>query len=228
MKKLALITLALTSAASVFAQGTVVFNNRVAGTLLTHIYAPLAGSASSKQSGNGSNDTPSGATSWAGYTLLGASLAGQYGAQSTMAALLAAPGANANLSSLQPATPLSTFRTGTAAGGISPQTATLGNVPPDAPLATLAVAAWDNSSGLYGTWAQASVAWLGGLIAAGISPTWNQDLIGGVINGAPNMISTSDPSQHLSSFNIYTVPEPASFALAGLGAAALMIFRRRK
>ena len=29
-------------------------------------------------------------------------------------------------------------------------------------------------------------------------------------------------------FNLYFVPEPSTFALAGLGAAALMIFRRRK
>jgi len=28
--------------------------------------------------------------------------------------------------------------------------------------------------------------------------------------------------------NLYTIPEPATFALAGLGAAALVIFRRRK
>lgn len=31
-----------------------------------------------------------------------------------------------------------------------------------------------------------------------------------------------------STFNIIPVPEPSSFALAGLGAAALLIFRRRK
>jgi hypothetical protein len=227
MKKLVLTAIALTSALSGFAQGTVVFNNRVAGTLLTHIYAPLAGAPTTKQTGNGSSDTPAGATSWAGYALLGAggtAEAGHY-----MAVLLSAPGANANASSLLPSVPSSTFRTGTAAGGIAPQTATLGNVLPDAAVATLALVAWDNTSGLYSTWAQASVAWNQGLIAAGMSPLWNQDLIGGVINGAPNMINSTDgANNHLSSFNIYTIPEPTSFALAGLGAAALMIFRRRK
>jgi len=226
MKKLVLTAIALTSALSGFAQGTVVFNNRVAGTLLTHIYAPLTGAPGTKQTGNGSSDTPAGAVSWTGYTLLGAggvAEAGHY-----MAVLLSAPGAGAQASSLLPSTPTTTFRTGTAAGGIAPSTATLANVLPDAAVATLAVAAWDNTSGLYSTWAQASIAWNNGLIAAGISPLWNQDLIGGVINGAPNMINSTDGSQHLSSFNIYTVPEPTSFALAGLGAAALMIFRRRK
>jgi len=35
-------------------------------------------------------------------------------------------------------------------------------------------------------------------------------------------------NQALSQFGVYSVPEPASFALAGLGAAAMLIFRRRK
>jgi len=226
MKKLVLTAIALTTALSGFAQGTVVFNNRVAGTLLTHIYLPLAGSQTTKQTGNGTSDTPPGATSWAGYALIGT--AGVPEAGHYMAVLLSAPGAGANPANLAPSLPSTTFRTGTAAGGIAPSTATLANVLPDAAVATLALAAWDNSSGLYSTWAQASVAWNAGLIAAGMSPLWNQDLIGGVINGAPNMINSTDGSQHLSSFNLYTIPEPTSFALAGLGAAALMIFRRRK
>jgi hypothetical protein len=32
----------------------------------------------------------------------------------------------------------------------------------------------------------------------------------------------------LERFNIYVVPEPSTFVLAGLGAAALMIIRRRR
>ena len=42
--------------------------------------------------------------------------------------------------------------------------------------------------------------------------------------------SVNTPAEHCSpgSFNLYMVPEPSTFALAGLGAAALMIFRRRK
>ncbi len=34
--------------------------------------------------------------------------------------------------------------------------------------------------------------------------------------------------ENFRSFNIYTVPEPSTFVLAGLGAASLLIFRRRK
>jgi hypothetical protein len=33
---------------------------------------------------------------------------------------------------------------------------------------------------------------------------------------------------YLDKIQVSTVPEPTSFALAGLGAAALLIFRRRK
>jgi len=227
MKRLILAAIALTCAVSAFAQGTVVFNNRVAGTLLTHIYLPQPGNSQLSFSGNGSNDTPTGARDWTAFGLIGASGTAQAGAY--MSVLLAAPGAGASVDTLVPSVPQTTFRTGTAAGGVAPQTATLGNVAPDSTIATLAVAAWDNTSGQYSTWALARTAWLNGLIAAGISPTWNQDKIGGVANPAPNLINSTDPTQHLSSFNIYfAVPEPSTFALAGLGAAALMIFRRRK
>src|SRR5438876_5634264 len=49
-----------------------------------------------------------------------------------------------------------------------------------------------------------------------------------------NLVSTTDPtiqsldSIHMAAFTVPTVPEPSTFALAGLGAAAMLIFRRRK
>jgi|SwirhirootsSR2_FD_contig_111_616744_length_1411_multi_3_in_0_out_0_2 hypothetical protein len=212
MKKLALATLALTCAASVFAQGTVTLNNRVVGAVVTHIYAPFAPGSSVHQIGNNSADTPTGTTDWTGYQFL--SGAGFF------AQLLAAPGNNQPEASLLPAVPTTTFRTGTAAGFIAGVTATVGNVPGDTTPATLQLVVWDNSSGLYSTWTQARQAWVNGLIAAGVSPTINLSQLGGT-STPPNLVG-------LQSFNIYFVPEPSTFALAGLGAASLLIFRRRK
>jgi len=211
MKKLALATLALTCAAGAFAQGTVAFNNRLTGTLITHVYAPLAGQQS--KIGNGSNDTPSSTTDWSGWTALSG---GTWFAQ-----LLAANGAGQAESSLSPQGATTTFRTGGAAGNVAVTTATLGNVPKDSAAATLELVAWDNSSGLYSTWAQASVAWAANLISAGKSGTFTVNAIGGDVNTPPALTG-------LQSFSLSSVPEPTSFALVGMGAAAMMIFRRRK
>src|SRR5437868_7364774 len=73
--------------------------------------------------------------------------------------LVGAPGSNAPESSLLPANPISTFRTGAAAGQLVPFVATFNNIAPDAAFGSFEVVAWDNSSGLYPTWAQASAAW---------------------------------------------------------------------
>jgi hypothetical protein len=216
MKKLVLTAFALTTAVGVFAQGTVIFNNRLGST--THVY----GGGQNSVRGNAANDTPAGSTSYAGLTLIGANgLGGTFGASTTFAQLLAANGANQAESSLLPAAGITTFRTGAAAGNIAQVTATLAGVPVDAPVATLQMVAWDNSSGLYPTWTQASAAWQAGLINAGRSATFNVNAIGGQANPAPTL-------DNLTSFNITLIPEPTSFALAGLGAAALLIFRRRK
>jgi len=42
------------------------------------------------------------------------------------------------------------------------------------------------------------------------------------------MINSTDPSQHVQSFNIWLIPEPTTAAFVGLGAVAWLIFRRRK
>jgi hypothetical protein len=208
MKKLVLAACALTCAASVFAQGTVVFNNRVTGTVVTHVY-----SGATAQSGNAANDFPTGATSWAGYTPLDGA---GYSAQ-----LWAAPGAGAAEASLKGALPITTFRSGSGAGFVNGVTATLTDVPADAPVATMQLRVWDNKNGTVNDWATASA----GTGAFGKSPLFEVQKIGGVANPAPNLTG-------LVSFSITgggtVVPEPSTFALAGLGAAALLIFRRRK
>jgi len=227
MKKLIVTAMAVASAASVFAQGTITLNNFTANSR-THIYAPSTTTPSLSLVGNSATDVPAGTTVYTGFSLIGASgLTGQYGAAGTMAELLAAPGLNQQASSLQPpvAGITTTFRTGAQAGTTAAGvTSTFNNLTPDSSGgATLELVAWDDSSGNYSTWATASTAWMAGLIAAGESPLMNLTAtIGGTLTTPPSLPAANQ------SFNLYFIPEPTSFALAGLGAAALLIFRRRK
>lgn len=199
MKKLILAACALTCAASVFAQGTVVFNNRITGTLVTHVYAGAAA-----LSGNGANDTPAGAQDWSGYTpLSGANWSAQ---------LFSGAAGTTDPNTLVGALPITTFRTGAAAGFVSGTTATLANVAADAASAVLQLRVWDNTTGA--DYATATI--------KGASPLFTVNAIGGTLNPAPALTG-------LTSFSVAAtvVPEPSSFALVGLGAAALLIFRRK-
>lgn len=218
MKKVLLTLTATVFAVSVFAQGTVVFNNaQTASNLRAPVYGPEgpAGSAASAISkiGNTAAGLPAGTQTYAGALLNGTSY---------LAQILAASGANQAESSLLAATTAAaSFRTGSAAGYYAGGDAVLGNVARDAAVATIQVVAWDNTSGLYPNWAAAQNAWNTGLIAAGKSLPINVSSIGGDFNVAPVLAG-------LQSFNIYYIPEPSTMALVGLGAAALLIFRRRK
>jgi hypothetical protein len=140
-----------------------------------------------------------------------------------MGQLVGAPGSSAPESSLIPAinSPV-TFRTGAAAGELPSFVATFNNIAPDAPFGSFEMVAWDNSSGLYPTWAQASVAWENGIIDAGRSPEVTLANIGGAVNNPPVLFPVS------VSFRIGPIPEPSAGVLMGLGAAALLFVRRRK
>lgn len=215
MKKTIIALVALSAAVSVLAQGTVLFNTAsTANGVNMRVYGPEAGAASLAKVGNTSAQLPAGTQTYTGAPLSGAN----YFAQ-----LYAAAGAVTTESSLAAATPTTTFRTGSAAGVVAPLTATLASVPLDAPLATVQLRVWDNSSGNYATWAQAETAWLAGTIAAGKSPLLQVSAIGGTLNAPPYLAG-------LQSFNIYSttiIPEPGTFALLGLGALGMLIFRRK-
>src|SRR5689334_10831953 len=110
MKTIFKASLLLLSVYSAMSQGVVIFNNRIIGSVITHVYV-WPGPGDPIQVGNGFNDTPSGTTDWTGYTPLSGS--------SFFAQLLAANGANQPQSSLIPANGITTFRTGTAAGNVT-------------------------------------------------------------------------------------------------------------
>jgi hypothetical protein len=220
MKKLILAAITLTTAASVFAQGTVTFANRIAGTGTTHVY-----SGPGYRGGNGPGDVPPGSTDYAGFTLIGT--VGGMNPSTTFAQLIGAPGSGTAESSMLPSqSPPTTFRTGAAAGNIVAGTATFSNIQADAAVATFEMVVWDNSTGLYPTWAQASAAVKNNVILGGASPAFVLQQIGGTTFTPPSIISAT-LGQGMQSFGI-PVPEPTTVALAGLGAAALLIFRRRK
>ena len=83
-------------------------------------------------------------------------------------------------------------------------------------VAVVQVRVWNAAAG--STWALAEANAAVGII--GTSSLLNVTLTGPPATPA-NLVG-------LQSFTVHPVPEPTSFALAGLGAAALLIFRRRK
>jgi len=128
-------------------------------------------------------------------------------------------GTSATESSLVAQTATCSFRTGAAAGFVaSTLTITASNVASDA-AGFFELVAWDNSSGNYANWGAAKTAWQNGLIAAGESGA-----IGATFGGT----GTPPALQGMPSFSIYVIPEPSTFALAGLGLAAMLVLRRRK
>jgi hypothetical protein len=82
------------------------------------------------------------------------------------------------------------------------------------------IRAWQSSSG-GNDWAAARP----GLTYLGTSALGTALLGGGAI-GTPSAFGVS-PGQ-IGGFNVVPIPEPSSMVLAGLGAASLLLFRRRK
>jgi len=83
--------------------------------------------------------------------------------------------------------------------------------------ATIEVRAWYNGGG-----ASSYAAALAAGVNTGVSSLYNINLVDSAT--PPNSLDSIAFQQ----FTVSTVPEPSTFALAGLGAAAMLIFRRRK
>jgi|GEM_PF-465780 len=234
MKKLILAAFALTTAASVFAQGTIWLENRILGTggTTVRVYAPLNPMDTVSVVGRSAIDTPPGSTDFGGRLLIGASgLTQQYGGTTTYAQYLMAVGENQPAASLVAVGATTTFRTGSGAGFLSSITSTItaiGATPiePDySGSLTVSIVAWDAQT--YKFWegpGGAKEAWLRGEIAAGMMAPFGITSLGGLTP----IVHPNQTGQVLTSFNLYFIPEPGSFALLGLGAAAMLIFRRRK
>lgn len=110
----------------------------------------------------------------------------------------------------------SVFRAGTAAGLWN---AILGMVTaqPGGSKATFQVRAWDNAGGTITSWDSALVRGKSALVDTAT-----------VLGGAGSPPGAPANLLGLTSFTLVPVPEPTTAALAGLGLAGLMIFRRRK
>jgi hypothetical protein len=212
---LALLSLLLFCAAgatSALAQGTVVFDNRVVGSVISHVYLPLPANPGLVQSGNGTADYPVGTTDWTGWTLV---TGGGFSAQ-----LFAAPGADVPVDSLAPAIPITTFRTGAGAGFVSGAIATLPNAPAYAPVVTIQMRVWDNRGGTVPDWATA-ISQPTGTELVGVSFPINLGPLGSVTTTGPNLVG-------LQSFNLTYIPEPSSLGLVALSAFSLWFACRRK
>jgi hypothetical protein len=232
MRSIAVAAVILTAAVNTYAQGSVMFANRVSGATFnqtTHIWGPSSTDPSLSFIGLGSNDSPSGTTLFGaatGMSLIGASgRTGQFGYATTFAQLIGAVGMNQPESALVPVGQTTTFRTGSALGDVALITSFLPQEYADAHWATFEIVAWDNSSGQYPTWHDAYTAWIGGDIAAGHSAIFNVANIGGTANVAPSL--TEGGGLDMTSFNLYLIPEPSALALAGLATTTLLLVRRR-
>lgn len=194
-------------------QGTVNFANNVSGLLVTRVYLPEPGNEWLSKSGNTTGQTPAGTQVYSGGLVSGSNWRAQ---------LWAAPGADQPESALQPALPITSFRTGSAAGVLaSGVTATLSGVPAETPVATVQIRVWDNSSGLFPDWPSALNGWYSGGIAAVKSLRFNVNAIGGGTNSPANMSSLRSFNAHIIGLDypylpyFFTQPKSQSVPVGG-------------
>jgi len=231
MKK-TLLTVALAAASvAAFGQGYVNLGNDFTGSFIQPVFGPNPGSPGIAQSGNPSftGALPAGGTNVYGGPLLGAGgttydLALYYGSSSA--------------SSLSAMTLLTTvpFRTSTGnklpAGLITSgtiQIGTTGNLGGDND--NFIIAAFSTEGGTVTTYAQALANFNAQDPNAQIGNSAVFALSLGGVDSATGNTDLNPNTTGWTSFSLITssvTPEPSTIALAGLGAAGLLLFRRKK
>jgi hypothetical protein len=209
MKKMIIVAALFAASMGAYAQGTVNFQNYSVGTIQSWVYAPDTVSSSVQTVGATSGDYPTtGTTTYTGAKLTGTG----YSAQ-----LWAASGANATsgFAACTNGTSVVTlsFRTGTTAAGRVNGATSVG-VPgvSQGGTATFQMRVWDNAAGTITSYDSA--------LTKGASSYFTVANLGGTTVTPPNLVG-------LTSFNLATVPEPATIALGVIGAAALLLRRRK-
>jgi hypothetical protein len=224
MKKLLLTTAALAFVASALAQGTVTFTTRntlATPPYYTQVFLPEGNNV--QRTGNTAQNLPAGAQTYTGAALTGSAwTAGLWAISGST--LPVGPFTTYGVpvtDTFQAALGTTTFRTGTSAGSVALVTSTLPFDGGAGVNAVIQMRVWPTS---FGSWANAVAAFnLGDPLALlGASPAYVLNNIGG---GVPPV---APPGVNNVSFSLVAAPEPSSFALAGLGMASLLIFRRRK
>jgi len=204
MKKILAITAIASMALTSFGQGIIQFNNRDSSAnppVIAPIYLNTVGGTPLAGTGYRAALYGGASTSTA-FSLVGGSLTGGTGLS-----LLVSPTTGAGAVD---------FRTGAAAGYVNVGVDAARTVPTVnwGGTGLFQVVAWE---GTYATLAEA--------LAANAAFGFSNPLTLTLPTGPTDQVLTKLVG--LNSFAVAAVPEPTSFALAGLGAAALLIFRRR-
>jgi len=201
MKKLLTLGALAVLAVSAYGQGLVTFNNR---DTVNNILAPVTDDAGTTLSGAAAN-----------IALLG-------GPTSFVPASLSSAGTLLMLASPNSGKTYVSFRTGTLAGFAAvgaDSSRVLSNVGFGAD-AQLQLVSW---TGVWTDWASAFAAWQANPANTqiGFSAPWT-------VHTGADALAFPPINTGMAGFKLTAIPEPSTMALAGLGAAALLIFRRRK
>jgi hypothetical protein len=175
--------------------------------------------AEEQGSTSASTETPQGTTVYAASTYLGGSVSAGTGFD---AQLLAVAGVNQPLNSLVPVGGILNFNTAAAAPGVlfSSVTDLIPGTTEASPVATIAIAVWNNGGGQYSTLAS----------AVGAGEYWGVSSLANITTTfAPNIPALMDTASDLNfSFSLGTeVPEPGMIALGLLGASTFLLQRRK-